>query len=199
VPVAGVILAAGAATRMGQLKQLLPYRGKTLVEHAVEQALAAGFDSVIVVVGAEAASVRAALAARPVLLVENSLWHLGMGSSIAAGVGVLPEAQTVAIMLADQPLVESRHLREMQALLDSIDAPAVAAQYNGTLGVPALFKRELFGALRSLDPATGARALLRAQAVAFPLPEAAMDIDTPEDFAALTATSAATMGVQRRT
>jgi molybdenum cofactor cytidylyltransferase len=183
---AAVILAAGAATRMGQLKQLLPYRGKTLVEHAVEQALAAAFDPVIVVVGAEADSVRAALAAQPVLVVENSLWHMGMGSSIAAGVGVLPEVRTVAILLADQPLVEARHLREMEALLDTSDALAVAAQYNGTLGVPALFKRELFEELRSLDPATGARSLLRAQAVPFPLPEAAMDIDTPEDFAKLT-------------
>jgi molybdenum cofactor cytidylyltransferase len=188
MPAAGIILAAGAATRMGRLKQLLPYRGKTLVEHAVEQALAAGFDPVIVVVGAEADSVRATLSARPVTLIENTIWHLGMGSSIAAGVGVLAEAHAVAIMLADQPLVESRHLREMQALLDASEAPAVAAQYNGTFGVPALFKRELFEALRSLDPAAGARALLRPHAVPFPLPEAAMDIDTPQDFATLTAT-----------
>jgi molybdenum cofactor cytidylyltransferase len=186
VRAAAVILAAGAATRMGRLKQLLPYRGKTLVEHAVEQALAAAFDPVIVVVGAEGDSVRVALAAQPVLVVENSLWHLGMGSSIAAGVGALPRAQTVAILLADQPLVEARHLREMRALLDTSDAPAVAAQYKGTLGVPALFKLELFEALRSLDPAAGARLLLRAWAVPFPLAEAAMDIDTPEDFAGLT-------------
>jgi molybdenum cofactor cytidylyltransferase len=187
VAAAGIVLAAGAATRMGQLKQLLRYREKTLVEHAVEQALAAGFDPVIVVVGAEADSVRATLWTLPITLVENSLWHLGMGSSIAAGVGVLADAQAVAILLADQPLVEARHLREMQALLDASEASAVAAQYNGTLGVPAVFKRELFVALKSLDPAAGARSLLRAQAVAFPLPEAAMDIDTPQDFAALTA------------
>ncbi len=193
MPVAAVILAAGAATRMGRLKQLLPYRGKTLVEHAVEQALSAEFDPVIVVIGAEAESVRAALSARLVLVVENPLWHLGMGSSIAAGVGALPQAQTVSILLADQPLVESRHLREMQALLNSSDTSAVAAQYNGTLGVPALFKRELFEALRSLDPAAGARALLRAQAAPFPLPEAAMDIDTPEDFAAISAAASAAL------
>lgn len=188
MPAAGIILAAGAATRMGHLKQLLCYRGKTLVEHAVEQAIAAGLDPVIVVVGAEADSVRAALSARPVLVIENSFWHLGMGSSIAAGVGVLKETEAVAILLADQPLVESRHLREMLALLDAGEARAVAAHYSGTLGVPALFKRELFGALQSLDPAAGARALLRAEAVPFPLAEAAMDIDTPEDFAVLTAT-----------
>jgi molybdenum cofactor cytidylyltransferase len=191
VPAGGLILAAGAATRMGRLKQLLPYRGKTLVEHAVEQALAAGFDPVIVVVGAEAAAVRTALAAQSVRLAENPLWPLGMGSSIAAGIQFLLDAQSLAVMLADQPFVEARHLREMRTLLEASTAPAIAAQYNGMLGVPALFKRELFGALQSLDPATGARALLRTHAVPFPLPEAAIDIDTPEDFAALAATSEA--------
>ena len=183
-----MILAAGAATRMGRLKQLLPYRGKTLVEHAVEQGLEAGFSPVIVVVGAAAAAIRAALAAQPVGLVENPLWPLGMGSSIRTGIEALPDAPSVAVLLADQPFVEARHLREMQTLLDGSGARAVAAQYNGTLGVPAFFQRELFGALRSLDPASGARALLREHATPFPLPEAAIDIDTPEDFATLSDT-----------
>lgn len=180
-----MILAAGAATRMGRLKQLLSYRGKTMVAHAVEQALAADFDPVVVVVGAEAASVRAVLAGQPVRLVENPRWHEGMGSSIVAGIETLLEAPAVAVLLADQPLVTARHLLDMQALLEGSTAPAVAAQYSGTLGVPALFKRELFQALRLLDPAAGARALLREYATPFPLPEGAVDIDTPEDFATL--------------
>jgi len=183
-----MVLAAGAATRMGRLKQLLPYRGSTLVEHAAQQALAAGFDPVVVVVGAEAESVRAATAARPVRVVENSSWHLGMGSSIQAGMEVLPEAEAVCILLADQPYVEARHLREMQKLLEESAEFAVAAEYNGTLGVPAFFKRELFRELRSLEPAAGARALLRRYAMAYPLPEAGIDIDTPEDFAKLSNT-----------
>jgi molybdenum cofactor cytidylyltransferase len=197
VPAAAIILAAGAATRMGRLKQLLPYCGKALVEHSAEQAIAAGFDPIVVVVGAEAASVRAVLSTRPVRLIENSNWHLGMGSSIAAGVDVLLDAQSLAILLADQPFVEARHLRDMEAILNRGSALAVAAEYNGTLGVPALFKRELFGDLRSLDPATGARVLLREYATPFPLPEAAIDIDTPEDFAALTTISAATAAQHR--
>jgi molybdenum cofactor cytidylyltransferase len=180
-----MVLAAGAATRMGRLKQLLPYRGKTLVEHAAEQALAAGFDPVVVVVGAEAESVRAALAAQRVRVVENSAWHLGMGSSIGAGMEVVLDAEAVCILLADQPYVEARHLRAMQKLLEESEALAVGAEYNGTLGVPAFFRRELFEELQALKPATGARALLRRYAKAYPLPQAAIDIDTPEDFAAL--------------
>jgi molybdenum cofactor cytidylyltransferase len=183
-----MVLAAGAATRMGRLKQLLPYRGSTLVEHAAEQALAAGLDPIVVVAGAEAASVRAALAGRPVRLVENSAWQLGMGSSIRAGMEVVLDAEAVCILLADQPYIEARHLREMQKLIEQSEALAVAAEYNGTLGVPAFFRRELFRQLQSLEPAIGARALLRRHARAFPLPEAAIDIDTPEDFAKLSNT-----------
>ncbi len=56
LPVSAVVLAAGAATRMGKLKQLLPYRGRTLIQHAVDQALQAGFDPVVVVVGARVRS-----------------------------------------------------------------------------------------------------------------------------------------------
>lgn len=182
-----MVLAAGAATRMGRLKQLLPYRGSTLVEHAAEEALAAGFDPVVVVVGAEAASVRATLTERPVRVVENSAWHLGMGSSIQAGMEVLLNAEAVCILLADQPFVEARHLREMQKLFTESGVLAVGAEYKGMLGVPAFFKRELFRELQSLEPTTGARALLRRYAVAYPLAEAAVDVDTPEDFAKLMA------------
>jgi CTP:molybdopterin cytidylyltransferase MocA len=73
--------------------------------------------------------------------------------------------------------------------LETGSTPAVAAQYNGGLGVPAFFKRELFAALATLPPEAGARRLLRdsgLQVSAYPLPEAAIDIDTPEDYRRLT-------------
>ena len=86
LPVAAVILAAGAATRMGKLKQLLPYRGRTLIQYAIDQAIEAQFAPVIVVVGAEADLVRSALASRRIEIVENPRWKTGMGSSVAIGV-----------------------------------------------------------------------------------------------------------------
>jgi molybdenum cofactor cytidylyltransferase len=189
VPIAAVILAAGAATRMGRLKQLLPYRGRTLVQHCIEQTIEAGFKPVIVVVGAEAEAVRNAIAAQPVDIVENQHWHSGMGSSLVAGVRRLQQAEGdfagVAILLADQPLVSAEHLSAMRNLFMKAGAPVVAAEYAGTFGVPALFRRSMFPALAGLPASAGARALLRdggLQVAAFPLPEAAMDIDTPNDF-----------------
>jgi molybdenum cofactor cytidylyltransferase len=191
-PVAAVILAAGAATRMGQLKQLLPYRGVTLIEHCIHEVRAAGFDPVIVVVGAEAGAVRERIAKYPVEIVENEAWASGMGTSVMAGVQALvrvgAESAGVALLLADQPLVTSAHLAAMRTALIQTNATVIAAEYNGTLGVPALFKRIMLPQLTALRAETGARGLLRSPGIdvtAFPLPEAASDIDTPEDFAAL--------------
>jgi molybdenum cofactor cytidylyltransferase len=191
-PVAAIVLAAGAAIRMGRLKQLLCYRGRTLVQHAVEQVIGAGFDPVIVVVGAEAAAVRLAVAAQRVLVVENERWGSGMGSSVAAGVGWLQQAgrdsEAVAILLTDQPLVTSAHLIAMSSLLQTSEAPILAAEYAGMPGVPALFRRVMFPALAALKPEAGARQILRDSGVSvvrFPLPEAAVDVDTPEDFETL--------------
>ncbi len=192
LPVAAIILGAGAATRMGKLKQLLPFRGRTLIEHAVAQAIEAAFDPVIVVVGAESQAVRNTLAPRPVAIVENAHWQAGMGSSVSAGVRYLQamgsDSAAVAIMLADQPLVTANHLRGMAELFARSGRAIVAANYNDALGVPALFKRSLFPVLAALEPGAGARALLRdgkQTAEAFDLPEAAVDVDTPADFAAL--------------
>ena len=177
---------------MGRLKQLLPYRGRTLVEHSVRQAREAGFRPIVVVVGAEAETVSAALAGEPVLIAHNQAWESGMGSSIAAGMGRIEasDAEAVAILLADQPLVTSGHLIAMATLLERADVSMVGAEYNGTLGVPALFKTGMFPLLAALPPEAGARHLLRgsgSEIAVFPLPEAAMDVDTPDDFEALNA------------
>jgi molybdenum cofactor cytidylyltransferase len=191
-PVGAIVLAAGGASRMGQSKQLLRFRGKPLVEHAIMQAVGAGLSPVIVVAGAHADALRSAIAGRPVEIVQNEAWQTGMGSSIAVGVRHLIEmeadAAALAILLSDQPLVEATDLSAMRGLLEVSEAKIVAAEYSGTLGVPAFFNRELFARLAFLAPETGAREILRssgAQVTAYPLPEAAIDIDTPEDFAAL--------------
>jgi molybdenum cofactor cytidylyltransferase len=187
--VAAIILAAGEARRMGQLKQLLTYRGRTLLEHSIDQAVGAGFEPILVVLGSSSHVLRESIAARAVEIVQNDEWQTGMGSSVAAGMQALLKngrvPSGVAMLVADQPLVEASHLAAMRNLLLGSENSIVAAQYSGSLGVPALFKPELFQALSSLPPEAGARSLFRnpgANVTPFPLPEAAVDIDTPEDF-----------------
>lgn len=179
---------------MGTLKQLLPYRGLTLVQHAVDQAIQAGFEPVIVVVGAQADSVRTSLTNRKLEIIENLDWASGMGSSVALAARHLLESRqdsaAVALILADQPLVTADHLKALRGKFHSSATGVVAAEYNGTVGVPAMFDRSFFPALANLDPGTGARYLLRQPGIrvdGLPMPEAAMDIDTPSDFAALNA------------
>ena len=184
------MLAAGAATRMGTLKQLLPFRGRPMILHVISEAHAAGFSPVIVVVGAQAFEVRACLDRSSAHIAENPDWQTGMGSSIACGMRSLlqaADAEAVAILLADQPLITAEHLKRMGQLLNEKQA-AVAAEYNGSLGVPAMFCRNLFPALLALAPEAGAKQLLRGlgdRVAAFPLSEAAHDIDTPDDYARL--------------
>jgi molybdenum cofactor cytidylyltransferase len=177
---------------MGKLKQLLPYRGRTFLQHAIRQVLDAQFDPVIVVVGAEAKAVQAVIAKERVHIVHNDHWRSGMGSSVSAGMKLIQEegldSAMAAITLADQPLVTAEHLRAMRREVHLSGAAIVAAQYNDTLGVPAIFARKMFGMLLTLPPEAGAKHLLRhpgLQVKAFPLPEAAMDIDTPDDLAVL--------------
>lgn len=190
--IAAVILAAGAATRMGRLKQLLPYRGKTFLQHAIEQAANAGLSPVVVVTGAQAELVEESIRSERVEIVRNHAWPSGMGSSIAAGIRRVQDmdVEAVAILLADQPLVTAEHLRAMAGRISS--SRIVAAAYSDTLGVPAFFRWEMFSALASLAPEAGASKLLRAShdVYAYALPEAAVDVDRPEDFAAVSSASA---------
>jgi len=186
-----VILAAGAATRMGSIKQLLPFRGTTMVEHAIHQAQQL-FAPVVVVLGAQAEAVREAVARTAAESVLNENWQSGMGASITCGVNrileVDPALDGIAILLADQPFVTATHLKEMGRLFEENSAPILAAQYAGTVGVPALFRSSVFSRLRELAPDSGARALLRGgltDVLPFDLPEAATDIDTPADFEAI--------------
>lgn len=187
-----IILAAGEGRRMGALKQMLPYGGGTMLWHVVDTALDAAFGPVVVVVGANADTVREALQHKDVLVAENPAWQSGMGSSIMAGLKVLQEADDMlgaaAILLADQPAITARQYSSMRTLLQSSAADAVAAEYAGTVGVPAIFAASCFPKLLSLAPESGAKHLLRdggLEVVRFPLPEAAHDVDTPDDLAAL--------------
>lgn len=184
-PFAVVVLAAGGSSRMGRAKQLLPYLGKTLVEHAARVALASGASEVVVVAGAHASEVREALSRLKVRVIVNPDWEQGMGGSIARGVAALSGSiETVVIALGDQPQIPPQHLRD----LASQGKPVVASSYDGIVGAPAAFARSEFSRLLALSGETGARHLLRSgdtPPFIIEFARAKVDIDTPEDYRAL--------------
>lgn len=182
---AAVILAAGGSARMGRPKQLLRYQGQTFVRRIAETAQAAGCDPVLVVVGREHDAIAAELQDLAITLVPNEHWERGMGTSLRAGLEVLPAVDAVLILACDQPQVSTTLLRQLLVTHRESGQPMVASAYAGTLGVPALFAASCFARLRSLGGDAGAKGLLRSQpndVASVPFPEGALDLDTPEDY-----------------
>lgn len=190
---AGLVLAAGASTRLGQPKQRVQWRGKTLLTRAVEQALAVCGGPVTVVLGAHAGELRIDLkplcAAHVRLrLVRNPTWHDGIGSSLACGIRAQQPAaeppSAVLILLCDQPAVRTAELHKLASRWRAAPGRPVAASYGGAPGVPAIFPRRDFAALERLSGDAGARQLLVAATdlQTVPLPAAALDVDTPADL-----------------
>jgi molybdenum cofactor cytidylyltransferase len=168
---------------------LLPFRGKTLLRHAAETALAAQLGPVIVVLGFEDAACREALHGLPLTIVENSRWREGMGGSIAAGLQAIDESthRAVIVMLCDQSAVTSEVLHTLDAEQRTTGKSIVASGYGGTVGPPALFTSDRFPELRALSGHHGAKSLFQdaAELSVVDCPEAALDIDLPADLARL--------------
>lgn len=185
--VGGLLLAAGSSSRLRQPKQLLEFKGKTLLRHAAEALAESICDPVVVVLGAETEKSPHEIEGLSVVPCINENWKSGMSSSIKTGlaklVEIAPEIDAVLISLCDQPLVTAEMLNCFGKKFAASGANVIAAKYNGVAGVPALFSRELFGDLSRLDGDKGARDLIRNRAdlVTIDLPEAAFDIDTPAD------------------
>ena len=189
--VGAVILAAGGSTRLGSPKQLLAYRGRSLLRHAAETALATSCRPVVVVLGAGADRLRDEVAGLDVHSVENPEWGKGMGTSIRRGIerltALAPEVDGVLLMVCDQPLIRPEMLESLAQKFQAEreTCQGVTATYDGTRGVPALFGREMFAGLRALPDGSGAKSLLHqpgVEIVEVAMPAAATDIDTREQY-----------------
>lgn len=184
-----IILAAGAATRMGRPKQLLSYQGRSLILHAVEVALASMSQPIIVVLGAYVEQIKPELMSKAVQVVENSQWQEGMSSSIRAGISMLLKTNSkldaVIISLADQPLVSPQIFNQLIQSYQETQKVIIASKYNEATGVPALFSNALFPELMQLEGDKGAKALIQKyidKGLILLIPEAGIDIDTPDDY-----------------
>ena len=180
MPVAAIILAAGSSSRMGQSKQLLPWKNETLLSHTIQVAMASRAGHVFVVLGDNETAHRKAIESLPVSIVVNRSWKNGMGSSLKAG---LREARKVSdavlVMVCDMPFVTSEHLNH----LIETRQPIVASKYLDTVGVPALFRQEMFDELMTIGDNEGARKVITNHKSATVIILASgNDIDTPEDY-----------------
>jgi molybdenum cofactor cytidylyltransferase len=181
-----VVFAAGASSRMGDHKLLLPLAGEPIVRHSVNRLLEAGFSSVTVVLGREPERVKAALAGLPCTFALNEHYLSGMESSFRAAIDSFSSEVTAALFtLADQVFLTNL---EYQKLLEVFQAehPLIAAsRFGEVIAPPHVFSGELFPVLGL--PGRGAKPLIHAnlERVQFVdhAKELLFDVDTPEDYA----------------
>ena len=193
---AGIVLAAGASRRMGSPKQLLPVDGRPLLERVVAAANDSLLDDVVVVLGANAEAIRAAVDFGRARVVLNEQYAEGMSTSLHAGLRALDAAADRAmVILGDQPDVSAPLIDRLLDAQERSGLPAAALSFDGLLHPPVVLRRELWPDLLALQGDMGCRHIVRAKpelvatVPAGTLLHHPVDIDTPEDFERLSATT----------
>lgn len=186
--VAGVILAAGGSSRFGEIKQLLPWKNKNIINTVVETAALADLDPILVVLGANAGLIQASLDNETVQVVTNPDWDKGQSTSLKAGVTAIRHTvDGVLFLLCDQP-----HLT-----VNLVDAVVEEGLRSGKVVTPIIddrranpvyFPASCFPLFDTLEGDAGGRQIIPAcPHTTLPWLDdwMARDIDTPEDYRVL--------------
>lgn len=184
-----IILAAGRSSRLGQAKQLLAYKGKTLLQHAIDSARQIHPDCITVVLGANKELILDQIKLDDVSVVENPNWESGIASSIKAGLNALarshPASDGLLIMVCDQPFADSSVLQKLIDAQKETGKAIIGCSYDGTHGTPAFFHSSLFPDLLELTGDSGAKKLFEKyqnQSSFVSFDKGSIDIDTSEDY-----------------
>lgn len=184
-----IILAAGASARMGCVKQTLPWKNTTLLQHVVNEIRSSGIDELVVVLGANKEEIELRIEFEGVHSVFNDQWGQGMASSIVAGLKHLlleaPEMRGVLIALSDQPLLDKSDFKNLVNKHLDTKGKIISSYYEGGPGVPVLFDRVYFNDLLDLSGERGARVLLRehkSDVIQVDVGDRGIDLDTRDKY-----------------
>jgi molybdenum cofactor cytidylyltransferase len=184
-----ILLAAGLSARLGKPKQLLIYKGKTLLAHSLQIAIETQLQPIVTVLGANLDTLIESIEPTNTTFVINQEWSEGMASSIRCGMEELlkiaPSIAGVIIMVCDQPYVTTKLLTDLVEKHEHSSKPIIASRYNNNMGTPALFDKTIFALLLSLKGDSGAKKIMKSnpdwvETVDFPFGE--IDIDTSLDY-----------------
>jgi molybdenum cofactor cytidylyltransferase len=192
-----IVLAGGKSSRMGRPKALLSVgaSGVTFFDRITRTLVEAGFEDIVVVVGADAEAIRRGVTLTPgVRIVDNPDHERGQLTSLIAGLRAIDATRATAalVTLIDVPLVSATTVRTLIAVQCQRNASIVRPVSNGRHGHPVIFGRALFDELKRADPSQGAKPVVRAHAedmIEVPIDDegAFIDIDTPEEYERLIA------------
>jgi molybdenum cofactor cytidylyltransferase len=190
IKIAILVLAAGGSSRMGRPKQLLDWKGKSLLQHTIDRAKNGNGDEVLVVLGSDYELIKSQINTEGITILKHSNWKNGLGSSIAFGIDYIQKSLSdmdgALIMLADQPFVDTNYLNLMIETFRSNEAKIVASLYpNKKMGVPAIFNKRYFIELAQLNMDKGAKEILSKYSDQLSFLDATslvVDLDTMEDY-----------------
>ena len=190
-----VVLAAGKSSRMGRPKALLPIgsSGETFLTRVIRVLREGGAEAIVVVIGGDAAAVRASLPREDasITAVDNPQYEEGQLSSLLVGLAAVERqdnVEAVMVTLVDLPLISPCTVRSvLDAYRAKPGAPLVRPRRGNRHGHPVIFNRSIFEELRRADPSMGAKPVVRAHAaeevnVDVDDEGGFIDIDTPEDY-----------------
>ena len=184
-----IILAAGNSSRLGQPKQLLPYKDDTLLQHIIAQASVINDAVIIVVTGANHELIEKGIDASKVRIAFNPDWELGMSSSINKGLSGLLESNSeikkCIFAVCDQPFVSHSVFENLITEYHATEKGIIASSYAVTLGTPVLFDKKYFGELLNLKGQEGAKKIINRfldDTASIRFEKGDIDIDTEEDY-----------------
>lgn len=186
--ISAVLLAAGKSERMGRFKQLLRVDGRTFVEACADNLLASRAGELIVVTGYNEAAVRAALVDRPIRIVNNPDYEIGMGASIIRGIeSAASDSTGFLIALADQPLIGTHVLNQLISEYEDQTPLILIPTYRGKKGHPIVLNPTLKQEVISMNPRVGLKQVTEAHSSSIHYFEVTsdsvlLDFDYPEDL-----------------
>ena len=186
--ICALVLAAGQSRRMGVQKLLLPFGGKTVIAHIVDQLLVSHVDEIHVVVGCQAKRISRELSGRPVSIVNNPNYKSGMLSSVRCGLRAIPQqCLAVLVALGDQPSVTSKLIDQMLQAFATTEKRILVPLYKGKRGHPILFSELYRNDILAHYDKVGLRGLLHAHSddvleLTVSTSAVLSDMDYPEDY-----------------
>jgi molybdenum cofactor cytidylyltransferase len=183
-----LILAAGSSSRLGQPKQLLPFKETTLLEHTITCAQSVS-DNVFVVLGGNQSAIQSAVDLQDIEVILTQDWYKGIGSSISSGIKsitkTIQDTQSIMILLCDQPKITNELLVELVAIHEEKQKLISACKYGNSFGVPAIFNKSMYNDLKELKDDAGAKIIIgknKNKTSFLNFSDGIIDIDNPDDL-----------------
>ncbi|PTX41464.1 molybdenum cofactor cytidylyltransferase [Christiangramia gaetbulicola] len=183
-----VILAAGSSSRLGYPKQLVEFKGKPMLQHIIDVADSFEFETEVLVLGAASDEIKEKIEPKKFEILFNENWQEGMASSIRTGLERSLEKEQdlehLLILLSDQPFVSKERIDALIKEQLAGNSEATFSEYDGDVGVPAIFSSSVFPYLKELKGDLGAKKLIYDKKIEFrtvKFEKGNFDVDTKED------------------